>query len=69
MRKIQSNRDFSYYKMMYRRAVGVSCALAILLVLLTIFLLYAYAQRPERAFYASSKSYKITRLQPLSQGL
>jgi len=54
---------------MYRRAVGVSCALAILLVLLTIFLLYAYAQRPERAFYASSKSYKITRLQPLSQGL
>jgi hypothetical protein len=66
MRKIESNRDLSYYKMMYRRAVNVSCGLVILMALLVIFLFYAYAQRPERAFYASSKSYKITRLQPLN---
>lgn len=66
MKTIRSNRDFSYYKMMYRRAVTLSCGLAILSVLLIVFLLYAYAQRPERAFYASSKSYKITQLQPLS---
>ena len=66
MKEIQSSRDFAYYKIMYRRAVSLSCVLAILLVLLIVFLFYAYAERPERAFYASSKSYKITRLQPLS---
>lgn len=69
MKEIRSNRDLSYVKMMYRRAVSIICGLAILLIFLIILLFYAYAQRPERNFYASSKSYRITALKPLSSRL
>lgn len=65
MKPIESSRDYAYYKMMYRRAVMLCCVMSALCALLVMFLFYAYAQRPERAFYASAKSYKITRLQPL----
>lgn len=68
MKDISSNREFIYYKTMYRRAVTLLVTLSISLLLLTFFLFYAYATQPDRHFYASAESYKITKIKPLSYG-
>ena len=66
MKDISSNREFIYYRTMYRRAVILLVSMAILALILTFFLFYAYATQPERDFYASAESYKITKIKPLS---
>ena len=66
MRPINSNRDFLYYRTMYRRAVILLVILSFLSLILTFFLLYAYAVQPDREFYASAKTYKITKIEPIS---
>ena len=66
MKRIKSQRDFLYYRVMYERAVFLSCIMVLICSLLVVFLFYAYSQRPDREFYASAMSYKITQLYPLS---
>lgn len=66
MKEISSNKEFIYYRTMYRRAVMLLIAMSMLGVILTFFLFYAYATQPERSFYASAESYKITKIDPIS---
>lgn len=67
MNKITSNREFIYYRTMYRRSVTLLVVMAISSLVLTFFLLYAYAVKPPRKFFASAETYKITEIKPLNR--